>query len=363
MAPPPKPPLRAASSRTLADDGSSAGLGAPPAADRVASFGAKAMRQATTTSLFRGFGSASPPKTPQAPHIVSLVRLLNKVDLKTRMNVHGYNERLNAAESVVFLVRAFRVMRPRLLKAAGAVAPESGGEAGRRAKLRSRVEALERYMVQVCRELRVRTHKTIGRLFIDHGALVQGVAACKWDKNELSSRNHEYVDELVAQLRDAAAVVGAHGDLPPHIERNVWREAVSHVMRSLVDAYARLRKCTTEGRASMSLDLNVLRNQATKLAPSHLKQLPLWEFVNDFVKAFYLPEDDLCKWVAEHPGYTLAQYRNVAAVGAGASMRSKRRDRLLQRVEAVVRGGEFTRNSRAFDEKQANEDAKLYHTL
>uniref|UniRef100_A0A7S0DR85 Syndetin C-terminal domain-containing protein n=1 Tax=Amorphochlora amoebiformis TaxID=1561963 RepID=A0A7S0DR85_9EUKA len=293
------------------------------------------------------------PAIPTPPRIPSLVRLNSKVDMKSAMNLRGYNERLNSAESAVFLGRVIAIMRPRLLQATAS----SGAD------IRSRVEALDRYAVKVCREIRVRIHRQIARLVIDSNRLLQSVTSCKWDIHELSSRNHDYIDTLVTNLKDAAGVVEAHGRLPGHIGRNVYRGMVEFVMRSLIGCYSRLKRCTTEGRASMSLDLNVFRSQAVKLRTEYLKPLPLWEYANDFVKAFYLPEEDLCKWIAEHPGYPISHYRNIAALGAGASMRSKRRDRLLQRVEAVVRGGEFSRNRRSLETKEKEEEVKKFHTL
>jgi len=306
-----------------------------------------------TSFMFGSFAGPSPRESTLGPvvRIPPLVALSQKLDLKSRMNIRGFNERLNAAESTVFLIRVLRAMRPRLVAAA-----TSAG-----AQMRARVEALERTAIQVIRELRARVHRELTTLFIEEEELTKAIISCKWDIHELSSRNHQYVDQLVNRLRDSAAVMGAHGILPPHLERVVFHKAVAHVMRTLVDSYAQIRKCTTEGRAAMSLDLNVLRSQISKLSKEHLKTLPLWDYANDFIKAYYLPEDDLCKWVAEHPGYTLNHYRNIAVVGAGAGMRSKRRERLLQRIESVFKGGEFAKNRRALEASEETEEIKLIY--
>ena len=42
---------------------------------------------------------------------------------------------------------------------------------------------------------------------------------------------------------------------------------MTHLMEQLVDAYASIRKCTSEGRTSMSLDFKVLVNGLEKLSP------------------------------------------------------------------------------------------------
>jgi len=308
----------------------------------------------STTSFFEFGGGLSSSGSPnhQQQIIPALVSINEKVDLKSRMNLRGYNERLNAAESVVFLVRVIQSMKGRLQIAAamGNNNKSSSITTTTTTDTSSRVDLFETHTIALCRELRIRTFKTISSLFIkEKASLTKVITSCKWDVNELTSRHHTYIDTLVSEIRDAIAVVGAHGALPLRIEGFVYREAMAYIMRVLVYGYSRIKRCTTEGRASMSLDLNVLRSQVARIVPNnHLKVMPLWEYANDFVKAFYLPEDDLCKWVAEHPGYSFSQYHNVALLGAGVNMRTKRREKFLQRIESVFKGGEFARNRRAF---------------
>jgi len=294
----------------------------------------------TSSAAIQAANALAPPRMP------SIVRLNSKVDLKSRMNSAGYNERLNSAESVVFIVRCLRAMDRRLRKAAKASGPD----------VEERLTVFQKYTYNICFELRKLMYRTTSALFIDTRGLKKGVGSCNWNMNELTSRNNGYVDLLVSHFKDSLAVVGAHGALPLHIERLALREAVRHMMESLVALYGSIKKCTTEGRASMSLDLNVLKSQIERLCPQHLRPLPQWQYVMDFVKAYYLPEDDLCKWVASHPSYSLSQYRNLASVGPGAGMRSKRREKLLGRIEAVFRGGEFARKLRAMEAERKQQD-------
>eukprot|EP00468_Gymnochlora_sp_CCMP2014_P015244 CAMPEP_0167768808 /NCGR_PEP_ID=MMETSP0110_2-20121227/16895_1 /TAXON_ID=629695 /ORGANISM="Gymnochlora sp., Strain CCMP2014" /LENGTH=834 /DNA_ID=CAMNT_0007657567 /DNA_START=344 /DNA_END=2849 /DNA_ORIENTATION=+ len=363
---PPPPPVRQGNSPSIAKSTSdvsqstgSASLNIRRTKPSGGSPRAQLDRKRSIFGLVSGVSSLSvAASTPTSsvqwrPKLPSLAKLHPKVNLSSQRNLRGLNERLNAAEASVFLVRVLRTMRERMVQA---VAPAG-------ASTQSKVEGLVRYAEKASRELRLRTNRAIAHLVVQRDRVAQSVSSCKWDKNELSSRNHSYVDRIVSELRDATAVIEVHGNLPEHVERYTYRALVAYVIRSLVSAYASIRKCTTEGRASMSLDLNVLRSQVAKLKPRHLRPLPLWDYATSFVSAFYLPEDDLCKWVAEHPGYPSWHYLNVASVGAGASRSKRQRERLLQRIEAVLKGGEFSRNKRALDHRQEEEEKKTFHDL
>ena len=282
--------------------------------------------------------------------VPSLVRLNSKVDIKSRMNLYGFNERLNAGESVVFLTRIVKHMQPRLVRAM----PQA---------MRGSVSSFESDSTLLCREFRALTHKRIARLLIDTPAVSARVASCKWDLRELRSGNNGYVDSIASELRDAMRVIRAHGELPPHIERNALREGVGGIICTLVASFAKITKCTTEGRAAMLLDLNVLK---TSLMEATLaRPLPKWAHINDFIQAFYITEEEeLCKWISAHPGYTLAEYRNIAAVGnAGAALRSRKREKFVHRIEGLCGKDAFQRARAAVQAKVEDEEGGFYESL
>src|SRR6185437_10016454 len=98
----------------------------------------------------------------------------------------------------------------------------------------------------------------------------------------------------------------------------------------LVDAYARSKKCTTEGRGLITLDLSALRSGLEKITT--LKPLPHWEYVTQYVNAYYLQENELLAWVSAHPEYNMAAVVSVANVGCGASKSAKERLNLIGQV-------------------------------
>jgi hypothetical protein len=73
------------------------------------------------------------------------------------MNSAGYNERLNSAESVVFIVRCLRAMDRRLRKAAKASGPD----------VEERLTVFQKYTYNICFELRKLMYRSTSALFID----------------------------------------------------------------------------------------------------------------------------------------------------------------------------------------------------
>ena len=141
-------------------------------------------------------------------------------------------------------------------------------------------------------------------------------------------------------LRVNDMTLQSSGGVSPMVLRKVWTEVLRQLSLTLVDSYAKAKKCTTEGRGLMTLDLSALRSGLEKL--SGLKPLPYWDHVLSYVNAFYLPESELLAWVASHPHYNLGALQSVAECGCGAAKAKKDRMALLGLVatahaEAVAR--------------------------
>ena len=105
-------------------------------------------------------------------------------------------------------------------------------------------------------------------------------------------------------------------------------EAVAEVV---VEGYSRVKRCTNEGRALMSLDLQVLGNelQAVTLARPNL------QLVENYVKAFYLPETEYFHWACTHPEYSRSQVLSLVNLVANAhNWKRKTRMDLVERIES-----------------------------
>ena len=89
----------------------------------------------------------------------------------------------------------------------------------------------------------------------------------------------------------------------------------------------------------MSVDLSVLTNQLKEFAP--FDRLPGVEYVDNYIKAFYLPEEYLLEWISEHPEYKRSHHIALVMQGCGATMKRKYRDEYMKKVEARIEQNEL----------------------
>lgn len=66
----------------------------------------------------------------------------------------------------------------------------------------------------------------------------------------------------------------------------------------LLCSYANVKKCTNEGRALMQLDFQQFLMKLEKL--TDLRPIPDKEFVETYIKAYYLTENDMEQFIKNH---------------------------------------------------------------
>ncbi|KAI6223637.1 Coiled-coil domain-containing protein [Aphelenchoides fujianensis] len=144
---------------------------------------------------------------------------------------------------------------------------------------------------------------------LNSAQIVKQVGQTDWKIAELSSAHSQYVDVLCKEMSEfnkrlEKAKEFAH--VSSEIRAVLWTQLVRCVFRALVDAYAEAsKKCSNEGRALMLLDFQQLNHDIEAI--SDLKPVPHKAFVEDYVKAFYLPESCIEEWIRQHPEYSSSQ--------------------------------------------------------
>ncbi|KAL2897172.1 Syndetin, partial [Bienertia sinuspersici] len=83
------------------------------------------------------------------------------------------------------------------------------------------------------------------------------------------------------------------------VQEQLLEHGVEIVAETLVEGVSRVKKCTDEGRALMSLDLQVLINGLQHFVSKDVK--PKLHIVEAFIKAYYLPETEYVYWARAHP--------------------------------------------------------------
>lgn len=69
-------------------------------------------------------------------------------------------------------------------------------------------------------------------------------------------------------------------------------------LRVLSRSYANVKKCSNEGRALMQLDFQQFLMKLEKL--TDLRPIPDKEFVETYIKAYYLTENDMEQFIKNH---------------------------------------------------------------
>lgn len=81
-----------------------------------------------------------------------------------------------------------------------------------------------------------------------------------------------------------------------------WEHVTSSVAYRLLSclsvSYANVKKCSNEGRALMQLDFQQFLMKLEKL--TDIRPIPDKEFVETYIKAYYLTENDMERWIKEH---------------------------------------------------------------
>ncbi|EOD23813.1 hypothetical protein EMIHUDRAFT_239051 [Emiliania huxleyi CCMP1516] len=115
---------------------------------------------------------------------------------------------------------------------------------------------------------------------------------------EIGTQHSPYVDQLVQHVQQLA---GSLSQLGVPVAATLVGEAIGAICEHLVDGYAGVKKASDEGRAQMSLDVKTLQAALRKLLP---EMAPSMAHVEDYLRALYLPPQELLAWARAHPQYS-----------------------------------------------------------
>ncbi len=64
--------------------------------------------------------------------------------------------------------------------------------------------------------------------------------------------------------------------------------------------YSNAKKCSNGGRGLMQLDFTQFISKLEKISPIPIKSLPDREYVEMYVKAYYMPDTVMEEWIQQH---------------------------------------------------------------
>lgn len=89
-------------------------------------------------------------------------------------------------------------------------------------------------------------------------------------------------------------------EISSELKTMLWSSIIFCISRILVQGYSECnKKCTQEGRALMLLDFEQLAKHLENF--SSMKPIPYRIYVEEYIKAYYLPENCMDEWIAKHP--------------------------------------------------------------
>ncbi|KAL2541061.1 Vacuolar protein sorting-associated protein [Abeliophyllum distichum] len=196
------------------------------------------------------------------------------------------------------------------------------------------VEDFYVHLVDAVPELTEHIHRTTARLLLHINAYVDRIANSKWEVRELGLEHNGYVDLLLGEFKHYKTRL-AHGGIREEVQDLLLEYGLENVAETLIEGLSRVRRCTDEGRALMSLDLQVLINGLKHFVSIDVK--PKLQMVEAFIKAYYLPETEYVHWARDHPEYSKNQI--VGLINLVATMKGwKRKTRLevLEKIESIL---------------------------
>ncbi|XP_072455402.1 syndetin isoform X2 [Notamacropus eugenii] len=263
-------------------------------------------------------GEERKEKVP-SPHLSHLVVLTSGDTL------YGLAERVVATESLVFLAEQFEFLQPHL----DAVMP---------AVKKPFLQQFYSQTVSTASELRKPIYWIVAGKAIDYEQMLLLMANVKWDVKEIMSQHNVYVDTLLKefeQFNQRLTEVSKRVRIPLPVSNILWEHCIRLANRTIVEGYANVKKCSNEGRALMQLDFQQFLMKLEKL--TDVRPIPDKEFVETYIKAYYLTENDMERWIKEHREYSSKQLTNLVNVCLGSHINKKARQKLLAAIDDIDR--------------------------
>uniref|UniRef100_A0A3B3H8C1 VPS50 EARP/GARPII complex subunit n=1 Tax=Oryzias latipes TaxID=8090 RepID=A0A3B3H8C1_ORYLA len=254
-----------------------------------------------------------------SPHLSHLVVLTNSETL------YGLAQRVVATESLACLAELFESLQSHL----DAMMP---------AAKKPFLQQFYSQTVSTASELRKPIYWVVAAKAIDYEQMLLMMAGVKWDIREIMSQHNIYVDVLLKefeQFNKRLGEVSRHVRIPLPVSNVLWEHCIRLANRTLVEGYANVKKCSNEGRALMQLDFQQFLMKLEKL--TDLRPIPDKEFVETYIKAYYLTENDMEQFIKNHREYSMKQLANLVNVCLGSHINKRARQKLLAAIDDIDR--------------------------
>ncbi|XP_041739934.2 syndetin isoform X2 [Coregonus clupeaformis] len=254
-----------------------------------------------------------------SPHLSQLVVLTASETL------YGLAQRVVATESLVFLAEQFEFLQSHL----DTMMP---------AAKKPFLQQFYSQTVSTASELRKPIYWVVAAKALDYEQMLLLMAGVKWDIREIMSQHNVYVDVLLKEFEEFNKRLGdvsRHVRVPLPVSNVLWEHCIRLANRTLVEGYGNVKKCSNEGRALMQLDFQQFLMKLEKL--TDMRPIPDKDFVETYIKAYYLTENDMEQFIKNHREYSMKQLANLVNVCLGSHINKKARQKLLAAIDDIDR--------------------------
>ena len=159
-------------------------------------------------------------------------------------------------------------------------------------------------------DLREHVFHRVAKLLVNLAWVPEEIEKCNFAIKDVGMQQNEWVDRLSGQFYQFQVKLDAVGVQGESL-KEFWKYAVSAANESILEGISRVKKCTIEGRAAMSLDLQMLTSGMKRFSPKGFE--PDVRLVDGYIKSFYVPESDLLHWAMTHREYKKDQILRLVA--------------------------------------------------
>ncbi|XP_046985077.1 syndetin [Schistocerca americana] len=247
------------------------------------------------------------------------------IDLSQSQRLYGLPKRIIAVESLVHLAKQLESLKPyveQLLE--------------QTCKTEPYFQQFYTQTISAAVDLRRPVYMCVSQRIVDFGRMLHLMSKVNWEVKDVMSQHSDYVDALMmelktffSQLESVAAIV----PLSPEVNKVLWSNLIELICNTFVEGFSNAKKCSNGGRALMQLDFTQFLTQLDKLVM--IRPIPNKEYVEMYVKAYYLQEPALEKWIKEHNEYSSKHL--LALVSCTCQNRKKSRLRLSSLIEELGR--------------------------
>lgn len=249
------------------------------------------------------------------PHLSTIV------DLTKPELLHGLAERVAAVEGLIFLARQYDFLQGYL----ESLLPTNN-------KI-----ILQQFFTQTIActtDLRKPIYMCVAARAFDLRQSLISMSRINWEVKDVMSQHNSYIDVLLREVQIFAIrleELSLKMPISSHVTDILWENIAHIITHTLVQGFSEAKKCTNGGRALMQLDFTQFLLKFEKI--SSLKRIPHREYVENYVKAYYLPDVELEKWIKDHNEYSS---KHLLGLASCASQNNKKtRQRLIQVIEEM----------------------------